>query len=76
MNNCIYSVMLPEAGRCCGVYSHSKRADGKWWAHWPKCSKENCPLENTELLEGAIFNKEEFDKTLKHAKAKEIVGRR
>ena len=57
MKRCIYSVILPEAGTCCNVYSQSKRLDGKLWAHWPKCSKENCPFENPALLEGAVFDK-------------------
>jgi hypothetical protein len=76
MKKCPYSIMLPVAGNCCNVYSNSKRPDGKWWCHWPKCSNENCPLEHPELLEGAIFDKEEFDKTLKKAKEKERVGRK
>jgi hypothetical protein len=68
MKKCVYSVVLhpgnlPESR--CNVYSNSKRPDGKWWAHWPKCSSENCPFEHPELLEGAIFDKEEFNNTLK-----------
>ena len=76
MKQCRYSIIIPEAGSCCTVYSYSKRPDNKWWAHFPECSKENCPLEHPELLEGAVFDKEEFDKTLKKAKAKERIGRR
>lgn len=76
MKRCIYSIMLPEAGTCCNVYSNSKRPDGRWWAHWPKCSTENCPFEHPELLEGAIFDKEEYNKTLKKIKEKEKIGRR
>jgi hypothetical protein len=64
MKKCIYSVEL-LAENCCNVYSNSKRPDGKWWAHWPKCSSENCPFEHPELLEGATFDKEEFNKTLR-----------
>ena len=59
MKKCIYSIELPNAGICCDVYSRSQRPDGKWWAHWPKCSQENCPFEHPELLEGAIFEEKE-----------------
>ncbi len=41
-----------------------------------KCSEEKCPFKHPELLEGAIFNREEFNKTLKKTKEKEMVGRR
>ena len=75
MNPCIYSITLPKAGSCCVVYSHSKRPDNKWWAHWPKCPKENCPLEHPELLEGAVFDEKEFNKTLERVKEKERIGR-
>lgn len=75
MNKCIYSINLPTAGPCCNVYSYSKRPDNKWWAHWPKCSNENCPLEHPELLEGAVFDEEEFNKTLEGVKEKERIGR-
>ena len=75
MKQCIYSIVLPNAGPCCNVYSCSKRPDNKWWAHWPKCSKENCPFEHPELLEGAVFDEEEFNKTMERAKEKERVGR-
>ena len=76
MKQCKYAIEFPGMGLHCMVYSFSKRPDNKWWAHFPECSKENCPLENPELLEGAIFDKEEFNKTLKKAKAKEMAGRR
>ena len=58
MKKCLYSITLPEAGLCCNVYSNSKRPDGKWWCHWPKCSEENYPITHPELLEGATFDKE------------------
>lgn len=70
--DCIYGIVLPVAGTCCDVYSHSKRPDKKWWAHWPKCSKENCPLEHPELLEGAIFDKEKFIKNLNELKEEDV----
>lgn len=62
MKKCIYSVELPDSGICCNVYSNSTRPDGKWWAHWPKCSRENCPYEHPELLEGAVFDEKKFNK--------------
>ena len=71
MKKCIYSVVLyPDNLRksCCNVYSYSKRPDGKWWAHWPECSSENCPFEHPELLEGAIFDEEEYNNAIKRAK--------
>lgn len=66
MKRCIYSVILPPDMKvCCNVYSYSKRPDGKWWAHWPECSGKNCPFEHPELLEGAIFDKEAFNKAVR-----------
>ena len=64
MKRCIYSIILPPDGDVhCNVYSKSERPDGQFWAHWPKCSSENCPFEHLELLEGAIFkNKGESSK--------------
>ena len=62
MKKCVYSILLPQLGTCCTVYSNSKRLDGKLWAHWPKCSTENCPFEHPELLEGAVFSEEEAKK--------------
>jgi hypothetical protein len=50
------------------VYSYSKRPDGKWWAHWPECTVENCPFEHPELLEGAVFDTEEYNNVIKRAK--------
>ena len=76
MKNCIYSIQLPQNGLCCAAYSCSKRPDGKFWAHFPKCLTENCPFDHPELLDGATFDKKEFDNTLKIAKQKEMVGRR
>ena len=75
MKQCNYDVIFPDGEIRCMVYSHSKRPDNKWWAHWPKCSKENCPLEHPELLEGAVFDEKEFNKTLERVKEKERVGR-
>ena len=60
MKRCIYSIILPEAGICCNVYNNAKRPDGKWWAHWPKCTIDKCPILNPELLEGAVFDKENY----------------
>lgn len=75
MKECKYAIEFPGMGLHCNVYSQSKRPDNKWWAHWPKCSNENCPLEHPELLEGAVFDEEEFNKTLERVKEKERVGR-
>ena len=76
MKQCKYAIEFPGMGLHCMVYSFSKRSDNKWWAHFPECSEEKCPLKHPELLEGAIFDKEEFNETLKKAKAKEIIERR
>lgn len=76
MKQCKYAIEFPGMGLHCMVYSYSKRPDNKWWAHFPECSKESCPLEHPELLEGAVFDEEEFNKTLKKAEAKEGAGRR
>ena len=76
MKSCRYSVIFPKGEIRCMVYAYSKRPDNKFWAHYPECSEEKCPLKHPELLEGAIFDKEEFNKTLKKAKAKERIGRR
>ena len=76
MNKCPYAINLPDSGPCCMVYSFSERPDHKWWAHWPQCSKENCPLENPEFLEGAVFNEEEFNKAYERTIEKEKVGRK
>ena len=58
MKECNYKIELLDAGVCCNAYSKSERSDGKWWAHWPKCLSENCPLQHPELLEGAILKKQ------------------
>lgn len=69
MKRCIYSIILPPNGDVhCNVYSKSERSDGKFWAHFPECKKENCPFEHPELLEGAILKRDETHR--------EIVGRR
>ena len=74
MEQCVYSIILPNVGVCCAVYSNSKRPDGKWWAHWPKCAEVNCPLKHPKLLEGAIFDTKEFGKTLEWIKEKERIS--
>ena len=61
-DECPYKIKLPVSGVWCNAYSKSKRLDGRWWAHWPKCSNENCPIEYPELLEGAILIEEEISK--------------
>ena len=58
MKECVYNIELPGSGVCCNAYSQSERPDKKWWAHWPDCSEDNCPLKRPELLEGAILKKE------------------
>ena len=59
MENCKYKSFFPlDCADHCTEYSKSKRPDGKHWAHYPKCSTESCPLVHTELLEGAILEKE------------------
>lgn len=74
MKQCHYNLVIPTVGTCCAVYSYSKTPDNKWWAHFPECSKENCPLEHPELLDGAVFDEEEFNKTLKKAETKARIG--
>ncbi len=54
--NCKYCKYISEiyAGECyCAAYSKSKRPDGKWWGHFPKCKGTNCPLKHPALLDGA-----------------------
>lgn len=75
MKQCRYAIEFLRMGLHCMVYSCSKRPDNKWWAHFPECSEEKCPLKHPELLEGAIFDEEEFNKTLQKAKEKERIGR-
>lgn len=75
MKQCNYDVIFPDGEIRCMVYSYSKRPDGKWWAHFPECSEEKCPLKHPELLEGAIFDEEEFYKTWMKGKKKERFGR-
>lgn len=52
----VYSVCGHGPKTICSAYSWSKRADGKDWAHFPACLPENCPLVNSDLLEGAILS--------------------
>jgi hypothetical protein len=61
MKKCKYAIEFPGMGLHCMAYSYSKRPDNKWWAHFPECSKESCPLEHPKLLEGAVFDEEEFE---------------
>lgn len=63
MKKCPYSIELPKNGICCNVYSNSNRPDGKFWAHWPKCSEKNCPLINPDLLEEATVNYVKLEKS-------------
>ena len=71
MKRCIYSAIFPHSTEVrCMVYSSSKRPDGKFWAHFPVCSMESCPFQHPELLEGAVFDKEECNKILERAKEK------
>lgn len=74
MKLCKYAIEFPGMGLHCMVYSYSKRPDNKFWAHFPDCSDEKCPLKHPELLEGAIFDEEEFNKTLQKTKEKERIG--
>ena len=76
MKKCKYAIEFSGMELHCMVYSYSKRPDNKFWAHFPDCSDEKCPLKHPELLEGATFDEEEFNKTLKKAKEKEMVGRK
>lgn len=40
--------------RLCDLYSHYK-INGKHWANYPNCKKENCPLLHPELLGNLIW---------------------
>ena len=56
MDNCKYELIFPNDGIVhCDAYSQSKRPDGYYWAHYPYCKDENCPLKHPDLLEGAIL---------------------
>lgn len=58
---CQYFFPLPRFGMCCKAYSESKPTkENTWkhWAHYPKCSEENCPLRHPELLEGRTLDTE------------------
>lgn len=66
MRKCRYKMKIdfPELGivslvnrTLCNAYHSSKRQDGLEWGHFPKCCHEKCPLENPELLEGAILSR-------------------
>ena len=62
MEPCQYHFPIPTAGLCCGAYSASKPTkENRWrhWAHYPNCSKENCPLKHPELLDGRTLKTEE-----------------
>ena len=62
MNNCKYEWEWPKPphdGKVhCNAYSHSKRKDGRHWAHFPECKEENCPLIHPELLGDAVLETE------------------
>ena len=47
---CEHRIFLPASGICCGLYSKIKGKDGKFWAHFPVCTAENCPMLHSELL--------------------------
>lgn len=57
--NCKYNILLPSIGACCTAYYKSRREDGKEWLHFPVCTEVNCPLNYSELLEGAMLESEE-----------------
>lgn len=59
MKECKYAIEFADMRLHCMAYSCSKRPDGKFWAHFPNCLDENCPLKHPELLEEAIFDEEE-----------------
>lgn len=48
--SCRYCMSVPDKGILCGAYSESTRPDKKFWAHFPLCKTENCPLDNPGLL--------------------------
>lgn len=53
--SCQYFFDIPKIGICCKAYSESKHTkENKWryWAHYPNCTEENCPLKHPELLQG------------------------
>lgn len=55
MKTCKYEMPFPSEHPfngtvLCGAYSESKLPNGKLWAHYPKCTSENCPLKHPELL--------------------------
>lgn len=56
--DCKYNMLIPPVGICCEAYSKSTRADGKWWAHFPICSEDSCPLLHSKLLEDAVLESE------------------
>lgn len=63
MKKCTYNITWPPNEVIdCNAYSQSVRPDEKFWAHWPKCSKENCPIEHSDLLEGAALSRVNIDK--------------
>lgn len=60
MKNCKYEMDLRKCKQStpnilCGAYSESKRSDGLFWAHYPKCENKNCPLVHKELLGDSIL---------------------
>jgi len=41
----------------CMLYSKFK-IDGKYWANYPECNRENCPFLHSELLGTMIWKDE------------------
>lgn len=62
MKLCKYKQEFPNDNEIhCMAYSNSKREDGRFWAHFPICKTENCPLKQKQLLEGAVLENETLD---------------
>ena len=60
---CKYIQIFHNDKACrCMAYSKSERKDGLFWAHFPICCDENCPLKNPDLLEGAVLDNETLDR--------------
>lgn len=48
---CEYSQAFPDKKRHCMYYSKLTIGDKVWWAHFPECSCDNCPIKHPELLD-------------------------
>ena len=58
MITCPYYEFLPCSDTIlCMLYSKFK-VDGKYWANYPECNRENCPLLHSELLGNMIWKDE------------------